>query len=114
MEEEHFSELLTSSFMTLVFSFELIIWPAARSASASLSDHIYTVRQGAHTPAHPHQLEGQRHVSLSHVAARVWRFHTGAVQGLKALLKANEHKYPHILIPTESWKICRLLGRNVS
>lgn len=75
-----FSEFPTSLFITLVFSFELIIWHTARSASASLSDHIYAVRQRAHTPALPHKLDGQRHVPLSHMSARVRRFHTGDVK----------------------------------
>lgn len=65
------SELLMESFMTLAFSFELIIWHAARSISASLSDHIYTARQQAHTLALAHESDGRRHVLLPHVAAGV-------------------------------------------
>lgn len=65
------SELLANSFMTLAFSFELIIWHAARSVSASLSHHIYAARQRAHTPALAHESGGRRHVSPAHVAAGV-------------------------------------------
>lgn len=65
------SELLMESFMTLAFSFELIIWHAARSISASLSGHIYAARQRAHTLAPAHESDGRRHVSLPHVAAGV-------------------------------------------
>lgn len=34
------------------------------------------------------------------------KVHTGDVHSLKALLKEKEHTYPHILISTESCKIC--------
>lgn len=76
-------QFLTSSFMTVVFLFEFIIWHAAQ---------ITSTRERAHTPALSRKLGGRRHVLLSH-AARIQRCHTGDVSGLEALLKEKEHTY---------------------